>query len=490
MTPASRTRPAPLPVRAALSRAERALSRWQEYAFTRALRAVDADRVAAEARHAPDGPLSGLLFSVKDLFPVAGVESCAGSLLLRGWVPDRDPPLVAALRAAGAVVLGKGVCAELGFGVSATENRLDGRVLHFADPAVSPGGSSGGDAVAVGAGIADFAVAGDYGGSVRWPAQAAGVLGLRLGVAHPFAGAAATQRIGLRPPDSSAPGRAAPGGCQQSELETAGLMARSPAALRAVLAALAGRAQGDEASCRCGSWRSAPDQAGDPGPGQTRSRRLLVSDGTEIAPVRPEVAAALSAARDAAEQAGYQLIPAPDGLREALRDAAAIYGALRALTDDHGAVRELAAGRQELLCASTRAVLDQHSQRGAAPPDPAVMTRLRGRAAEIRRTVRAALLTAGAGALLLPAAATGALGYDARVNVAGRLLDATDLMAHCRAVSLTGLPALSLPAGTPAARPWLSVQLLGADRGEEQLCSVAADLAAAGFGAASHGAPA
>jgi len=76
------------------------------------------------------------------------------------------------------------------------------------------------------------------------------------------------------------------------------------------------------------------------------------------------------------------------------------------------------------------------------------------------------------------------------VNVAGRLLDATDLMAHCRAVSLTGLPALSLPAGTPAARPWLSVQLLGADRGEEQLCSVAADLAAAGFGAASHGAPA
>jgi amidase len=494
MTPASRTRPAPFPARAALSRAERALSRWQEYAFTRALRAVDADRVAAEARHAPDGPLSGLLFSVKDLFPVAGVESCAGSLLLRGWVPDRDPPLVAALRAAGAVVLGKGVCAELGFGVRATENRLDGRVLHFADLAVSPGGSSGGDAVAVGAGIADFAVAGDYGGSVRWPAQAAGVLGLRLGVAHPFAGAAATRRIGLRPPGSTAPGDG-----QQSELETAGLMARSPAALRAVLAALAGGTQGGEASCRCGSWRSsrsaAADQAGDPGPGQTRNRRLLVSDGTEIAPVRPEVAAALSAARDAAEQAGYQLIPAPDGLREALRDAAAVYGALRALTDDHGGVRELAAGRQGLLCASTRAVLDQRSPRGGAPPDPAVMARLRGRAAEIRRTVRAALLTAGAGALLLPAAATGALGYDARVNVAGRLLDATDLMAHCRAVSLTGLPALSLPAGTQAAgtqaaRPWLSVQLLGADRGEEQLCTVAADLAAAGFGAASHGAPA
>ncbi|HEY3878741.1 MAG TPA: amidase [Trebonia sp.] len=444
------TAPIPLtpaqPQVSAETRARVALSCWAEYAFTRALRAVDAGRVTAEARGAAEGPLHGLLFSVKDLFPVAGVESCAGSLLLRGSVPESDPPLVGALRQAGAVVLGKGVCAEFGFGTD-TENRLDGRVRHFRDPALSPGGSSGGDAVAVGAGIADFAVAGDYGGSVRWPAQAAGVLGLRLGTAHPLAGPASTGRIGLAPP------RAADASLQ-SRTETAGLMARSPAVLGAVLAALAAPARG--------------------GPAR---KTLLVSDGTEIAAVRPEVARAVTAAAAAAERAGYRLVAAPAGLRAALCDARSLYAALRAATDDHREVRRLAAGREEQLCESTLAVLEQSERALASPGHPEVAA-LCGRAEQIRLAVRAALRAAGAGALLLPLAPSGPVGFAATTEVAGRRLSTTDLMAHCRAVSLTGLPALSLPTGQGP-----SVQLVGADRGEERLCAVAADLVGAGLGA-------
>jgi amidase len=446
-------------------RAGEALSCWARYSFTRALRAVDPARVLAEAAVAPPGPLAGLLCSVKDLFPVAGVESCAGSLLLAGCVPAADPPLVARLRAAGAVVFGKGVCAEFGFGVD-TENRLDGRVTHFRDPSLSPGGSSGGDAVAVGAGIADFAVAGDYGGSVRWPAQAAGVYGMRLGVAHPLAGAAATGRIGLRPACAS----------QQASLETAGILARSPRMLRAVLAALADGTDEVEAPVR--SVSSSAAKADQPGTGRRsprrpRERRLVISDGTEVAPVLPRVAAAVAAARAAAARAGYDLVPAPAVLRGALAEAAGVYAALRAATDDHQPVRELAAGKEELLCGSTRAVLDEAMERAVAAGSHQVRG-LRARAAEIRACVRAELSAAGASALLLPVAASGPIGFGARVAVEGRMLDATALMAHCRAVSLTGLPALAMP--VPGG---LSVQLVGLDRGEETLCGLAAGLAAA-----------
>jgi amidase len=469
-----------------------ALARWEKYSFTGALRAVDAGRIAAEVRNATDGPLRGLLFSVKDLFPVAGVESCAGSLLLAGWVPDEDAALIARLRAAGAVVFGKGVCAEFGFGVD-TENRLDGRVLHFADASVSPGGSSGGDAVAVGAGIVDFAIAGDYGGSIRWPAQAAGVLGLRLGTAHPLAGATATGRIGLLPPpscplDEGAPRMAGtPGigtagepmasGSQQAELETAGIMARSPWTLRAVLAAVADGAGGGEARDRSLSPSFSPSAAPRPGSfpshGRPRNLRLLVSDGTEVAPVRAEVTAVVKAAMDAAARGGHYVVPAPDGLRDALRDALAVYTALRAATDDHQEVRRLAAGREELLCGSTVAVLD-YAERTVASADPAEVSLLRSRASSIRAAVRAELSAASADALLMPLAASGPIGFGARVRVAGRKLDATGLMAHLRAVSLTGLPALAVPFANG-----LSVQLVGGDGGEDLLCAAAGDLMAA-----------
>jgi len=111
-----------------------------------------------------------------------------------------------------------------------------------------------------------------------------------------------------------------------------------------------------------------------------------------------------------------------------------------------------------------------------APPDPGTVTRLRGRAEQIGTSVREALRAAGADALLLPLSAAGPVRGGARAQIAGQSAAAADLMAHCRAVSLTGLPALSVPAGT-----WTSVQLVGADHGEDQLCTVAAALTAAGL---------
>src|ERR1700761_2714993 len=113
----------------------RARARWAEFSWTRALLAV----TTAE-RAATRGPLAGLTFTVKDTFATAGLASTAGSLLLAGHVPERDAVVVARLRAAGATLFAKANCAEFGNGID-TETRIGGRVLHPADPAVSPGGS-------------------------------------------------------------------------------------------------------------------------------------------------------------------------------------------------------------------------------------------------------------------------------------------------------------------------------------------------------------
>jgi amidase len=332
------------------------------------------------------------------------------------------------LRHAGATVFGKGVCAEFAFGVD-TENRLDGRVLHHAEAAISPGGSSGGDAVAVGAGVVDFAFAGDYGGSVRWPAQATEVFGLRVG-----------------PGRVVGTGRRVPAGGQQVELEAAGLMARTIPMLRAVLQVL----------------------VGPPSP-RARTGRLLTLSGTDIGPVLPVVADRLAAAQRAAVAAGYELVPA-DGL---LGGALPVYARLRTLTDDQAALREVVRGREHLLCETTRMVL------GSAPSvevDPDRMTEvaaLRVEADRIRDRVQTALRDADA--ILLPLAGSPPIGFGAQVEIDGRLLDATALMAHCRAVSLTGLPALSVPfrAGDS---PRVSVQLVGPTDGEDLVCAIATDL--------------
>ncbi|NED70439.1 amidase, partial [Streptomyces sp. SID10244] len=117
---------------------DQSLSRYDDYAWTNVFVHVDADEVRAEATVARPGPLHGDLFSVKDLFAVAGVPSRGGSLVLDDFRPDVDATAVARARQAGAVFFGKTNCAEFGFGID-TETRLGGRVLHPTRDDLSPG---------------------------------------------------------------------------------------------------------------------------------------------------------------------------------------------------------------------------------------------------------------------------------------------------------------------------------------------------------------
>jgi len=135
----------------------------------------------AEAGDSPeqvDGPLGGVPLAVKDLFCTEGVPSQSGSKILEGYKPPYTASVVAALAKSGAPLLCKTHQDEFAMG-SSNENCAFGPVLNPWDKSRVPGGSSGGSAVAVAAGLAPWALGTDTGGSIRQPAALCGIVGLK-----------------------------------------------------------------------------------------------------------------------------------------------------------------------------------------------------------------------------------------------------------------------------------------------------------------------
>src|SRR5262249_5007135 len=141
----------------------------------------DKARATASSPALPGGPFRGVPFLLKDLVAhSAGDPYHAGMRLLRdlGWVEPHDTYLVARFRAAGFVFLGKTNVPELG-PLPTTEPEAYGPTRNPWDPTRSPGGSSGGSAAAVASGMVPIAHANDGGGSIRIPASACGLVGLK-----------------------------------------------------------------------------------------------------------------------------------------------------------------------------------------------------------------------------------------------------------------------------------------------------------------------
>lgn len=141
----------------------------------------DMDELAYRAIEAglPQGPFTGVPFLLKDLLAAyAGVPLTHGSRALRHYVPDRDSEMVRRFKAAGLVIFGKTSCPENGY-LGSTESRLHGITRNPWDLQRSAGGSSGGSGAAVAARIVPMASGGDGGGSLRIPASACGLVGLK-----------------------------------------------------------------------------------------------------------------------------------------------------------------------------------------------------------------------------------------------------------------------------------------------------------------------
>src|SRR5947209_6078261 len=141
-------------------------------------RAAAREAEAAIMRGAAFGPLHGVPFAVKDLVNTACVRTTFGSVALADNVPAADSPAVARLKAAGAILVGKTTTPEFGHKCF-TEAPLFGRTANPWNLARTPGGSSGGAAAAVAAGLAPIGIGTDGGGSSRIPAACCGVVGFK-----------------------------------------------------------------------------------------------------------------------------------------------------------------------------------------------------------------------------------------------------------------------------------------------------------------------
>jgi aspartyl-tRNA(Asn)/glutamyl-tRNA(Gln) amidotransferase subunit A len=186
--------------------------------------ATVADAAAAEGRSL--GLLHGMAIAVKDNIDTAGIRTACGSALFAEHVPEADAPVVTRLKEAGAAIIGKAAMMELAFGIRSLD-AIGGQVRNPWNRAHVPGGSSGGSAAAVAAGLCDAALGTDTGGSIRVPAAFCGV-------------------SGLRPTFGRVPNR----GCLpvSETFDTIGPMARHVADLARILAAIAGPDAADPSS--------------------------------------------------------------------------------------------------------------------------------------------------------------------------------------------------------------------------------------------------
>ena len=148
---------------------------------------VESDSIGAFCKHDPirltgasDGPLAGLTFAAKDIFDIAGRVPCCGNpdWLTTHETPTKTAPAVQLLLDAGATLVGTTITTELVMGLTG-ENEHYGTPINVNAPGRVPGGSSAGSAAAVAAGLVDFALGSDTGGSVRTPASFCGIFGFR-----------------------------------------------------------------------------------------------------------------------------------------------------------------------------------------------------------------------------------------------------------------------------------------------------------------------
>jgi aspartyl-tRNA(Asn)/glutamyl-tRNA(Gln) amidotransferase subunit A len=176
-----------MPTTSAIDLVDASLAAIAEHgARTNAFILVDADGARAAARAVDDerrrgvdrGPLHGMPISIKDLIDIAGQPTTAASRVRAGHVASRDATVVQRLRDAGAVLIGKTNLHEFALGTTSEESAF-GAVHNPHDISRSAGGSSGGSAAAVATGMGVASIGSDTGGSIRIPAAACGVVGLK-----------------------------------------------------------------------------------------------------------------------------------------------------------------------------------------------------------------------------------------------------------------------------------------------------------------------
>ncbi|WP_084704362.1 amidase [Phaeacidiphilus oryzae] len=387
------------------------------------------------------GPLHGLPVAVKDTHLTKGMRTTHGSRIYADHVPEEDELLVARMRAAGAIVIGKTNVPEFAAG-SHTFNSVFGRTRNPYDRSRSAGGSSGGAAVSLACGFVPLADGSDMGGSLRNPASFNNV-------------------VGLRPTPGRVP--AHPQTQLWETLGTAGPLARTVADVALLLSVLAGP------DPRCPAALETPGEtfrrpallAGASEPGALSGLRIAWSpDLGQGLPVAPEVLAVLEPQLRVFEELGARVeTAAPD-----LSEAEYAFRTLRAHTFAD-AMSELVERHRELFKPS----LIWNVEEGLKLSGPEVG---RARAALGRTHLRGVEFFSAYDLLLAPVSQVapfdGELEYPREIR--GTAMETyLDWMRSAYLVTAMGVPALSVPAGFTEGGLPVGIQIVAAPRREDRV---------------------
>jgi amidase len=410
---------------------------------------VSADQALKQARAADDhqarggtlGRLHGLPLAYKDLTDVAGLVTTQGSAALDHRPALANHPLVDVLESAGSITLGKTQVPEFGL-TSYSENRVAPPARNPLDPALSPGGSSGGSAAAVAAGMLPFAPGSDGGGSVRIPAAATGLVGLKPGRGRLPAGTT---------------------GDDAGQLVVAGPLARTAADAGLLMDAMA-----DEPLARA-AFGEKPDFLGAALRAEGRFRIGVSTDSPFESAyplwLEPEARQALETAMELLQGLGHDLADAEVRYDNRYPEAfATVWTSGLARLD-------LPAGREHQLMPLTRAF-----RRRATKRTPQALAEALSVLARFQENTRAQfgrydlMLTPALAQTPRPVGWYTSAGAD------------VDYMRQCQyspftsLVNVCGLPAIAVPVSTTEEGLSMGVQLIGRPGSEAALLAVAAQL--------------
>jgi Asp-tRNA(Asn)/Glu-tRNA(Gln) amidotransferase A subunit family amidase len=397
--------------------------------------AVYAEEARARAREPLAGPLAGVPVTVKDSFDIAGKVTTGGSLLRRGAVASEDAALVARLKAAGAIILGKTNLPEFLMNYE-SDNRIAGRTNNPWNLDCTAGGSSGGEAAAIASFCSAGGIGSDAGGSIREPAHFCGIAGLK-----PTAGRC--------PGFGHWPSIAHPGGL----LGVAGPMARSAADLKILFQVLAGYDCRDPFSVPIATR-----------PASTGGVRIAVMEQFNSVPVQPVMREAVRrAARLLSASVEFDTRP----LREAPNLWWFLFGHLSAQF-----IFEMVEGHEDELHWSGLEHVDRHRHE---PPTSrrvceVLATRDRLRAETLLRLEQTPVV-------LCPAAGVTAFPHrQRRYPTPEKEIGLFEAMMPLTVWNLLGFPAVTVPMlvgddGLPA-----GIQLVGAPYSDELLLELAVQL--------------
>jgi Asp-tRNA(Asn)/Glu-tRNA(Gln) amidotransferase A subunit family amidase len=411
----------------------------------------DPERVRSEAQVAEAavmrgrmvGPLHGVPISIKSSLEVAGFRCESGTRLRAGFVAEQDAPLVARLRAAGAIVLGVTNTPELLMAWE-TDNLLYGCTNSPWDLDRTPGGSSGGEAAAIAVGMSAGGVGSDGGGSIRVPAHFSGICGLK-------------PTPGRIPSTGHFPASGGP----FSLIGVVGPMARTVADLRALFEVMQGPDDGDPLAAPVPLRWTSDDEARKWGVG------YFEDDGRT--PVTSETRKAVRTAAEALRRTGFRVEAfRPAGLEEARQLWKKFFVKMAGML-----IRPMFQGREDDISPILRQFLEWSNAEPELTADSLLEAWIRRDALRSEFLVQMRHYPI----LLCPAAAIPAFHHGERSwKIEGATVNYLDAWSYTEWFNLLGNPAAVVPVShSPEGLP-IGVQIVGRPWEEEQVLAVAAML--------------